>query len=732
MEYRIRQDTDVRLHELAAKRRMLEEQLNVRSVTLAELKEVRQESCERLSAAIEEQNGRARLRNQALREEMASATLDNARTARANLALKPQSLDRLKLAKEQYLKHLDAALPVWHRYQAIHLQQKVNDIKVEKEQSMKRREQLKLELVKENEIKHELERHRQELLLSLAAEQHNVLEANAAAVLLEEEGRAVDKRIIQQLASATADMRDLVSHNVQRMREEIDSPVVQSDVPAHMRASYRPPNTTELQMRQMAHRAQMAQAEKQGVGYALPPALQVQAQAQSQVQTQGQTQGGSPSKVNSLLSADPRIDAYGCVVDEGDEYGDGYGQPAAMAYTPRSRSSSSTVYAAPPMPSPAERPSDVRNPADLSDEEDRRRGRGGSNASDNTGTGTAPISPGRSVRSDKSTSDSLATSATDMALHMDVARAAEVLGRLCAAAEMRAAPLASLYQNLSGYPQATKLLHLARSGNGLEMEILKTPDAALCAAIISLVRGKSAVLIPAEAFSGVVSLEKLKKEYKRVGLGAGVLWDKLAAHLCRIVAGHNASLAPLTEAFTSALMATTEGDGRLTRKVSSLLQLALIPPDQERSPSPPYRARDDSKSSPKFSPSPAPLVGAGMEVGGKGGMDSWRGYGSPKAIATEIAGNSWNAGRDGGSGGSGSSRKYPGKRAAELDEDEFEEEEAIYQPPPLRDLDGDNDSDRLSMGGGGWDGGRERPQTRSEQDGEGDRGRDGKDDEFDF
>ena len=195
---------------------MLDKQLQIRSATMAELGNVREQSLQRICDAVESQNVQARTRNQELREYIYRTS------SQTHTSHKPDphlSANKLKEAKEQYLKHVEATLPIWHRYQTVQLEENVRNIQLEKAQSFKRREQLQAELMKENTVKQQLERHRQELIYSLAAEQRIILESQANAILLEEESRAANAQVAHELSLSAYEMNELVNTNVYKMRQ---------------------------------------------------------------------------------------------------------------------------------------------------------------------------------------------------------------------------------------------------------------------------------------------------------------------------------------------------------------------------------------------------------------------------------------------------------------------------------------------------------------------------------
>jgi hypothetical protein len=219
MDRRYKLDLDVRINELAARRKMLERQYDDRVHTITELGNIRQESLQRLCSAFEAQNAQAKLRNTALLNDVQMFSCRTPLKELTNGRNSGDSNNRIKDAKEMYLKTLENAMPVWHRQQTIRMEEKVREIQLEKAMSIKRRETLKKELIRENEVKQELERHRQELLYALATEQRNILEAKANAILLEEESRATDKNVINQISTASSQLQDIVASNIHRMHE---------------------------------------------------------------------------------------------------------------------------------------------------------------------------------------------------------------------------------------------------------------------------------------------------------------------------------------------------------------------------------------------------------------------------------------------------------------------------------------------------------------------------------
>jgi hypothetical protein len=244
MDLRYKFELERKINELSQRRRTLEKQLEIRASTMNELGAVRKESMRRLCTAVEAQNEQAAIRNQALRDQIYSSS--QRERVLNSVAVKSKSVENLKLAKEQYLKHVEASLPVWHRHQAVQLEESIRAIQLEKALSAKRQEQLKAELQRETAAKQLLERHRQDLLTSLAAEQRIVLESQATAILLEEESRAANAQVVSDIAHSTQHMRNAVYESVHRMREETH----QLSEAAEQALRYQPPPLPRYHVRE--------------------------------------------------------------------------------------------------------------------------------------------------------------------------------------------------------------------------------------------------------------------------------------------------------------------------------------------------------------------------------------------------------------------------------------------------------------------------------------------------
>jgi hypothetical protein len=221
MDLRYKFELERKISELSSRRRTLERQCELRASTMHELNSVRQESAKRLCEAIEAQNQQASARNQALREQMYAAPPRT--TVLTSSGQISKSVQGLKAAKEQYLKHVESTMPVWHRHQTIKLEERVRAIQLEKALSDQRKQQLRTELQREIEVKQQLERHRQELLHSISEEQRLVLESQATAILLEEQSKAATAQILSKLELTSARMKEAVYATANELRERANA-----------------------------------------------------------------------------------------------------------------------------------------------------------------------------------------------------------------------------------------------------------------------------------------------------------------------------------------------------------------------------------------------------------------------------------------------------------------------------------------------------------------------------
>jgi len=154
------------------------------------------------------------------------------------------------------------------------------------------------------------------------------------------------------------------------------------------------------------------------------------------------------------------------------------------------------------------------------------------------------------------------------------------------------------------------------------------------AAALVIVSEKGGEVLSIDVLNGVVSLDRLSKEHKRRGDGRSEFWSLITGHLQRLVQSRIIDATEIVQIFTSALTdfvtEASHDDGdkkRLGRKVSTLLQQAIVPADIA-----------------PLSPHPA-----------------------SSALRPPFL-------------------KPQGSKAHELDDDELMGDETLFKPPPLRDL----------------------------------------------
>eukprot|EP01038_Epipyxis_sp_PR26KG_P017167 gene17167-23651_t len=211
------QDIDNELYRLLTKRRLLENKTLLRLETLKEFNNIKKESQKRLVEAVAKQNEEAKLRNLQLLDNIHRVVGIETNSTANTLLTSTKSDVLLKEAKEKYVKHVEATLPLYHRNNALKQEEKIKKIKLEKLASIKRREALKIELMKEDFLKNELENQRRELVLSLALEQRDLLESNTNSLIMANEGKALDKIIFNQIESMNSEFQSKMMKSNERI-----------------------------------------------------------------------------------------------------------------------------------------------------------------------------------------------------------------------------------------------------------------------------------------------------------------------------------------------------------------------------------------------------------------------------------------------------------------------------------------------------------------------------------
>eukprot|EP00981_Chlorochromonas_danica_P005277 scaffold1058_cov155-Ochromonas_danica.AAC.22 len=232
--------------------------------------------------------------------------------------------------------------------------------------------------------------------------------------------------------------------------------------------------------------------------------------------------------------------------------------------------------------------------------------------------------------------------------------------------------------------------------------------------ILVVVETLGHLLLPKEAFTGVVTTEKLKKEHKKSSIpNLFSCWDALCSHLQRLVEEEPSSrLDFLAKCFTNVLIAHVPLDDkdRMHRKVFNLLQLAILPPslhEQDNNASP-YRKKAIVSTSNDFSTGLLPIVSSEQDLSNAKGSISGntgplRGKSSLSAVnygpSSSQQRNSFEVNSSNSVSNSlskSSMLKGPAfesltasnanNKLSELEDDEIMEDEIIAKPPPIKDL----------------------------------------------
>ncbi len=228
-------DIEERLRSIQKQRSVVDERIIHRVQNMEMMNQIQRDSAVRLFSALSAQNEDAKLRNIKLLEDLdqvsVNASVNNKKLSKSN--------SRLTDLKFAYAKQMESNIPVQRRAQNFKLEEKVKQLKLEKIQSVNRREKLKQELVNEAKVREELERQRRELLLSLALEHGDVMESRANSAVLAEEARLVDQAILHKVETASHDLRLFVEESIHHK---------QNAFRLHNEIPYRAPITAEADL----------------------------------------------------------------------------------------------------------------------------------------------------------------------------------------------------------------------------------------------------------------------------------------------------------------------------------------------------------------------------------------------------------------------------------------------------------------------------------------------------
>eukprot|EP01036_Dinobryon_divergens_P026690 gene26691-35366_t len=207
---------DTKLQQLERRRHLLEQKTSLHMATIAEFEEIRRESQLRLVKALQAQNEAAKKRNKEFLEEVL-VDKDNC---------KPQvtlhSSSRLLDEKARFSRYIESSYSALQRNKNRLMEEQIAEIKMEKLAAAQRREKLRIQMLRENATKYELEKQRRELMMTYALEQREILEANAQAVLLSEEGKIVDQSILNSVQNYSEDLKSIVADKLVHAGETSD------------------------------------------------------------------------------------------------------------------------------------------------------------------------------------------------------------------------------------------------------------------------------------------------------------------------------------------------------------------------------------------------------------------------------------------------------------------------------------------------------------------------------
>lgn len=681
MDPRYSFEIDQRLKQLAARRARLEKKSTLRQATIAEFDIIRQESLSRLCDAVEHQNQQAKMRNRALLEDVTNTAHLTQWQSGKPIRVTANNIDRLKEAKREYIRKKELNLPEWQRMQTLKFEQKMEEMKLEKIQSLQRRERLKEEIRRTERIKTALEMQRRDLLSSLVLEQKYALEANAHNILLQEESNTINREVMMEVSAATSAMQEALQREVRNIQHE--SIENQKDRIADR-------NTKLMKWPWLSSHENMENKVKLGDnGFVKFQAGQIDLEKfnkeleeerkkaffgikenSSNLSNSGnsgrndenviinefekeekQSYGFSDqsSRLSGLDSTDdPKISTKIQAIPESqkesesdDEFGFGsIGSEKIISRQPDSSFQNVsnigllggsivnsegilTIQTA-----SEEKENSKISERDLaltkapseqltiSSNETRKLSideSGGLLAFDRKDRDSSykeKIDPMASPVLDRTNpsanSSHLVTQADGDGSPMELVRELrlnqcsdflktitdEVMARVQDNDSRNSTGLKDFYSIASGAQLPVTLWTdvksclqgLIRENSG-ELEgnefISREENSVLGAAVLCIVQTRAPELIPLEAFSGVVTLEKLKKEQQKIP-GSVQFWNVLAEHLQNLVAFNYSYLSFLSICFTGTLVAHVELEERerLHRKVSKLLQLALIPPEK--------------------------------------------------------------------------------------------------------------------------------------------------------
>lgn len=222
-------------HELEAKLQQLHDRLHIieqRSVQKIDLinkfGDRQRETIRRTIESLEKENQEKRKRNQNLLNEILFE-YNHVQNVKVSIGRRDKSGEKLLQAKNEYKqKVMDASLNTLHRCKLTQLQEKIRQIKTEKNLSLERAAKLRRNTVKENEIMQLLELQRQDLLHALSQEHNEHLTLKANSIILSEQMRANDSVFLENIQRET----ELTAHETANRVELIQEQSLQTKFPS--------------------------------------------------------------------------------------------------------------------------------------------------------------------------------------------------------------------------------------------------------------------------------------------------------------------------------------------------------------------------------------------------------------------------------------------------------------------------------------------------------------------
>ena len=217
---------EFRLGELNTRRLILQEKTSRTISTFSDFQSIRKESIMRLSSKLEDQNRAAKERNlkiveDVFKDKLLISGLINKSIKKVDSLSQIHSVgnnlsssEKLYLAKKRFYQQIEISIPIWQKNKTNELEHKIKEVRLEKAASMQRRENLRLQLSKEDKVKYEFEQQRRELFLSLTLEHKEQLDSQAKQLVLKEEGKLVDIQVIRSLEEYNADLMSMVEQRL--------------------------------------------------------------------------------------------------------------------------------------------------------------------------------------------------------------------------------------------------------------------------------------------------------------------------------------------------------------------------------------------------------------------------------------------------------------------------------------------------------------------------------------